>query len=319
MDTKKVVVVAGPTATGKTQTSLDFAQYLENNNIEIVNFDSLLFYKELNIGTAKPTPEEMSHVPHHLVSTHSINAPINAADFVALAHPIIEEIHQRNKIVILVGGSGFYLQALLNGMYESKTTSPELRLRSDKLFSEKGINPFREILKNNDVKSFERYHENDHYRIRRAVEHFWMTGKPFSKAREGMEVIEEFAMAKKLGWDLQFFYLDVAKERHQKIIESRSENMIKMGLVDEVEKLLEKGFTGEEKPLKSIGYKETIDYINGVFASEDEYIERLTINTRQLAKAQRTWFKKLSLDTYNPLTDREKMLKVFSNFVSNEK
>ena len=186
MGDKNVIVIAGPTATGKTQTSLELSTLCEKYPCEIVNFDSLLFYKELNIGTAKPTAEELSIVPHHLVNTHSISRPINAADFSKLALPIIEAIHNNGKSAILVGGSGFYLQALLNGMYESETTSQNLIERSNKLYNDKGIEPFREILKEFDLKSYERYHENDHYRIRRAVEHYWMTGTPLSKARAEM-------------------------------------------------------------------------------------------------------------------------------------
>ena len=184
MKQNKIIVISGPTATGKTSTSIKIAKEVD---AEIINFDSLVFYKEITIGTAKPTPQEMEGIIHHLVGTQSILEPINAADFMKMAIPLINEIHQRDKVVILVGGSGFYLQAVLNGMYDSITTTPDITEKSDSLYLSEGITPFRKILKDVDQISFERYHENDHYRIRRAVEHYWMSGVPFSEAREKMK------------------------------------------------------------------------------------------------------------------------------------
>lgn len=310
---KNIIIVAGPTATGKTKASLMLAKKCES---EIVNFDSLLFYKELNIGTAKPTREELRAMPHHLINSHSISHAINAADFCKMALPIIEKIHDSNKSVILVGGSGFYLQALLNGMYDSETTSKEVRDKSDNLYTEHGISPFLDILKSSDPASFNRYHKNDHYRVRRAVEHYWMTATPFSEARESMdEKAVKHAPSEKLGWRTHFIYLDVPKPEHFEIIQKRSIEMFKAGLVEEVRELLSSGYTGEEKPLNSIGYKETIQYINGEFESSDAYLERLSINTRQLAKAQRTWFKKLEKNEYNLLVDETKLEDDFMTFL----
>lgn len=315
-ENKNIIIIAGPTATGKTQTSLRLASMCES---EIVNFDSLLFYKELNIGTAKPNEEELLAVPHHLINSHSISTPINAADFSKIALPIIEKIHKSDKSAILVGGSGFYLQALLNGMYDSETTNDEIRLRSDQVYDDQGIDPFLEILKISDPDSFERYHQNDHYRIRRAVEHFWMTDSPFSKARETMDEKAKLSPSETLGWKKHFIYLDLPKDKHFDIIQNRSRAMFEAGLVDEVKALLASGFTGEEKPLKSIGYKETIQLIHGEFESNEAFLERLSINTRQLAKAQRTWFKKQEKIEYNPLLDEAKIENDFMKFLRGNK
>ena len=177
----KIIVISGPTATGKTDLSIRLAKKYD---AEIINFDSLVFYKEISIGTAKPTREEQEDIPHHFVGSESIFNPINAADFYKMCIPLLQELLNQNKNVILVGGSGFYLQTVLKGMFESITTPEDLVDRSNQLYSQEGIEPFREILKQEDIKSFERYHENDHYRIRRAVEHFWTTGKPFSNVFE---------------------------------------------------------------------------------------------------------------------------------------
>ncbi len=307
----KIIVFSGPTAVGKTAISISVAKEI---NAEIVNFDSLLFYKELNIGTAKPSKKEMDDIPHHLIGTHSIKNSINAADFAENAIPIILDIHNRNKPVILVGGSGFYLQALLKGMYDSKTTSPDILEKSQKLYESNGIIPFLEVLEMNDYESFERYHKNDHYRIRRAVEHFWMTGEKFSEAREEMKHKKSESPVEKYNWSVLHNYLDIPKEDHFQIIQKRTNSMIAAGLIDEVESLLRNGASGKEKPMQSIGYKETISYLKGDFASLDDYKERLSINTRRLAKSQRTWFKKQDKVCYNSLKDRDKIIKSCKEF-----
>jgi tRNA dimethylallyltransferase len=304
MKKNKVIIIAGPTASGKTSLSIEVANKL---NAEIVNFDSLLFYRELNIGTAKPSKEEMAQVTHHMINTHSIAKPINAADYIKIALPIIKEIHQQNKIVILVGGSGFYLQALLYGMFDSKTTDAKIIEKSEQLYQKKGIQPFLDILQLEDSDSFKAYHQNDHYRIRRAVEHFWMTGKQFSKARQSMDRKKE-QMAPSADWNIHFAYLDLPKPEHFEIIQKRTKHMIDSGLIQEVETLMSQGYSGEEKPLKSIGYKEIFDYKAGVFKELAECMERISINTRQLAKAQRTWFKKVDKIEYNILEQRDEII-----------
>lgn len=307
---KDLIVISGPTATGKTSTSIKVAK---NLNAEVVNFDSLVFYKQLNIGTAKPTLDEMDGVPHHLVGTQSILNPMNAADFQKIAITIINEIHSRNRPVVLVGGSGFYLQTLLNGMYKGGSTPTEITLKSDKLYKLEGIAPFLEILKENDIKSFDRYHQNDHYRLRRAVEFFWSTNKQFSTERDQMQKYTLESPAKINNWSIKHIHLDIDKEEHFKIIQTRSRLMIKDGLITEVQDLLDQGFKTDLKPLNSIGYKETIDYINGKFDTLEDYIERIDISTRQLAKSQRTWFKKLNINTFNPLEDFDIMMKEITN------
>jgi tRNA dimethylallyltransferase len=305
MKKNNIIIISGPTASGKTSISIELAKSLE---AEIVNFDSLLFYKELLIGNARPTNVEMEGVPHHLVATHSIASPINAADFMREAISIINEIHSRDKVVILVGGSGFYLQAILNGMYESKTTRSDITEKSDRLYQDEGIKPFRDILEEFDQKSFDQYHENDHYRNRRAVEHYWTTGSKFSDSRSEMSKRLENSPTVKFCWRTYHCYLDLDKPDHFEIILKRTKKMLEDGLINEVKKLIDCGFTGQEKPLNSIGYKETFDYLNEKYSNLDEYSERISINTRRLAKSQRTWFKKVEKVTYHPINQREDLL-----------
>ena len=302
----KVIVISGPTACGKTDISIDLARTFGG---EIVNFDSLLLYKEITIGTAKPTKIEQGEIPHHMIDVASIKEPLNAADYAKLALPIIKKLHLEKKLVYLVGGSGFYLQALLKGMYESPTTSKEITQKSDALYEEQGINPFLEFLKENDLASFKRYHENDHYRVRRAVEHFWNTGVPFSeeRAKKDQENIEkkEKAQTNIHGWDVLHLHLDLPKDEHLKIIENRTKRMLNTGLIEEVKNLLSLGYTGQEKPLQSIGYKEVLNYLGGVFKDLSECEERIVISTRQLAKSQRTWFNRIPQKvSFHPLLDK---------------
>jgi tRNA dimethylallyltransferase len=310
----KVVVISGPTASGKTDLAVELALQYKG---EVVNFDSLLLYKEINIGTAKPNIEDQKNVPHHMIDVRSISNPMNAADYAREAFPVVENLLQNNKIVFLVGGSGFYLQALLKGMYDSPTTPHDVIKKSDELYANEGISPFLELLKLHDQKSFERYHENDHYRIRRAVEHWWTTGEPLSLARESKDVANESLEGPTIyPWEVLHLFLDLPKDEHLRIIESRTDKMLKNGLIEEVNSLLERGFTGQEKPLQSIGYKETLDYIQGTFKTIEECRERIVISTRQLAKSQRTWFKRDKFrKTFHPLEERHKIFLQVDEFI----
>ncbi len=314
----KVVVVSGPTASGKTDLAVELALRFGG---EVVNFDSLLFYREINIGTAKPSLEEQRSVPHHLINVRSITEPMNAAEFSRTALPVIEEILSRRVPVFLVGGSGFYLQALLKGMYDSPTTPEDLSRRSDELYRSSGITPFLQLLREHDLISYQRYHENDHYRIRRAVEHWWTTGHPLSAAREKMDQNNKELQRPTIhDWDLLHVHLDVPKEEHRLIIEQRTDRMLEKGLIMEVKELLASGFTGQEKPLQSIGYKEALEYINGQYDTLAGCRERINISTRQLAKSQRTWFNRNQLkNTFHPLEARAELFLQVEKFLSGTK
>lgn len=311
----KVVIISGPTATGKTNTAIDLATKFGG---EVVNFDSLLLYKEINIGTAKPTPDERKQVPHHMIDVTSIAQPMNASDYMRAAYPVVEKLLKEKKTVYLTGGSGFYLQALLKGMYDSPTTPTDVSKRSELTYTNEGIAPFLDILRKHDPGSFERYHENDHYRIRRAVEHWWTNGTPFfeqrNKKNEDNTTLPGVTIH---GWEVFHAYLDVQKEEHLKIIEGRTDRMLETGLIDEVQTLLNLGFTGLEKPLQSIGYKEALNFIFGVYKTKAECRERIVISTRQLAKSQRTWFNRdPSKKLFHPLKDIESLRGEIRSFLN---
>lgn len=309
----KVIIISGPTASGKTDLAVELARKYGG---EVVNFDSLLLYKEINIGTAKPTLEEQSAVPHHMLNVRSITEPMNAADYARQALPLIEKLLADKKLVYLVGGSGFYLQALLKGMYESETTPKEITLKSDELYEKSGIDPFLNILKENDPASLERYHSNDHYRVRRAVEHWWTTGNSLSSARINKDQANENLNRPTIhDWDLLHIYLDLPKEEHLRIIENRTDRMLASGLIEEIKALLTSGFSGLEKPLQSIGYKETLDLISGVYKDVAECRERIVISTRQLAKSQRTWFNRDAFkEVFHPIEGRSEIFQRVEKF-----
>lgn len=311
----KVVIVSGPTASGKTDLSIELAQRFGG---EIVNFDSLLLYQEINIGTAKPTAEEQKIIPHHMLNIRSIKDPMNAADYAREALKVVQKLLDENKTVYLVGGSGFYLQALIKGMYDSPTTPENIINKSNELFEREGIEPFIEILKIHDPISFSRYHQNDAYRIRRAVEHWWSHGTPLSSEREKKDSSNADLESPSIhGWNVLHVHLDLPKDEHFQIITKRTERMIKEGLVEEVQGLLHQGFTGLEKPLQSIGYKEILDFHSGAFKTLEECKERIIISTRQLAKSQRTWFKRDHQKIlFHPLKEREQILKAVSEFLA---
>ncbi|WP_127714927.1 tRNA (adenosine(37)-N6)-dimethylallyltransferase MiaA [Halobacteriovorax sp. HLS] len=320
MKQNKIFFISGPTATGKTSTSINLCRHLNENNClsEIVNFDSLVFYKELSIGTAKPTQEEMGNCKHHFVGMNSAKEPINASDFINMADKLLENLTNQGICPIFVGGSAFYLRAFIKGMYESQPISDKVRNDSQKIFEQEGIQFFRDFLKKNDISSYNNLHENDHYRNIRAYEFFIQNNCPISdeKKKHDENSPYDFSINRLKNYSLHHIYLDLDKQEHWNIILNRCHQMVKDGLINEVRDLLTNGFTGNEKPLQSIGYKETIQFLNNEFKDQNEYIERMAISTRQLAKSQRTFFKKVvPKKSYHPILDRSKIIEDAQIFI----
>jgi tRNA dimethylallyltransferase len=317
MANKPIIIISGPTASGKTGISITLAREV-SSKLEIVNFDSLLFYRDLNIGTAKPTEEEMKGVPHHLINVRDANKEINANDFVKLALEEITLLHAKNKVPVLVGGSTFYLRSLIKGMYNSPTTSPKIREEVEKIYRDQGIDPIIDFLNEHDPKSVDQLHQNDHYRLMRAYEHYKMTGTPISQEKEAADENDPYDFSKNVhpNWDIFHINLDLDKNDHWKIINHRAKQMIASGLITEVKDLLKKGYTGQEKPLQSIGYKETLSYLKGEIKDKDELQEKIYFATRRLAKSQKTFLKKVRpKNTYHPIDDMYKIIKETKSFL----
>ena len=311
----KIIIVSGPTATGKTKTSIEIAKTIINGlhmKAVVVNFDSLVFYKELSIGTAKPTVQEMDGVEHFLVGFASINSPMNASNFIAMGEEIINTAMKEKKVIILVGGSAFYLRALLKGMYESTSTPQNIKECVDNWYESGGIEVINDYLRKHDPDSIINYHENDHYRLMRAVEHFEATGTKISIQKKFFDEMNPYDFSEIIHpWEVLHIYLDIPRDEHFQIITNRTKKMFDDGLLDEIDQLEKSGFNLEEKPLASIGYKESIEFRKGIsqFKNVEQCIERISISTRQLAKSQRTFFNRITpKESFNPINDQAKIM-----------
>ncbi|MBT7610602.1 MAG: tRNA (adenosine(37)-N6)-dimethylallyltransferase MiaA [Bacteriovoracaceae bacterium] len=320
----KLVIISGPTATGKTGLGIELSQLVNiHSELEpvVMNFDSLCFFKEVSIGTAKPTKEERQNIQHELFDVYSIAEDFNASKYVNLAEKKIKSLLKENKIIFLVGGSAFYLRALIKGMYESKEIDLDLKHETERKYEEEGIQFILDYLCKNDPKILNLLHNNDHYRLMRAYYHHKITLTLLSDEKSRMDKIDPYDLKNnvKNNWELHHIYLDIPKKEHYTIIRNRTHKMINEGLITEVDNLLKQGFTGLEKPLQSIGYKETVEFLSGNISAvetEDELIDRIFISTRQFAKSQRTFFKKIRPKLeYHPLNDREKIKNDFLTFL----
>jgi tRNA dimethylallyltransferase len=247
----------------------------------------------LSIGTAKPTIQERKDVEHYMVDVVSAQHPLTAADYLRQAIPIIDELHRKGNIVILTGGSAFYLRALIKGMYQANTSlldnqTPSISLGS---LSDSELN---KKLAQCDPVSAKKIHPNDRYRIQRAVEYFEQHAKPFSEAAKSVSDPYDFTTPQFPQWRHIHFYLSWPKEILWHRILERVELMFEQGIVEEHQNLLKMGFSGQERPLQSVGHFEVGQYINGSIKNLEECKERIAISTRQLAKSQRTFFNKIN-------------------------
>lgn len=309
---KKILIVSGPTATYKTSLSIKIAKELSKNyKIEIINFDSLCFYKELNIGSAKPNKEEQNNIPHHLMDITSLNNPINAHDYLQLTWPLIQKLHNMNVIPLLVGGSGFYLRALIKGMYQDQKGNTT---QVDLLLKEEGMEGVRKKLLEFDPESYHSLHPQDEYRNIRALQYYFNNNKPLSLAKK--EQGDPYLLEKK-GYEIMHIYLDMPKEEHWPLIHQRAQKMVEDGVISEIKNLLYFGFSGQEKALQSVGNKEVVEYLkNDEKEGPLALIDKMALSTRQLAKAQRTFFKKIHpKNSYHPKQDEDKILKEVESFL----
>ncbi|MDD2365911.1 MAG: tRNA (adenosine(37)-N6)-dimethylallyltransferase MiaA [Desulfuromonadaceae bacterium] len=276
----KLLVVCGPTASGKSELALRLAEKLD---AEIINADSMQVYQRLDIGTAKPSLEERSVTPHHLIDIISPDQQFSAADFADAAHAVIRNIVDRGKRVVVVGGTGLYIRALLNGLVASPGGSVEIRkaLHNDAI--ELGNDAMLERLKLVDPELSSELHPNNLVRIIRALEVYQLTGIPLSRHKR------EHAFAD-TPYEVRKIAIAVDRAVLYKRIEERVDRMLKDGLVDEVRELLGTGFCRDLKALRSIGYKEVVAHLYGEAAYE-EACRLIKRNTRHYAKRQLTWFK----------------------------
>ncbi|MCK7458927.1 tRNA (adenosine(37)-N6)-dimethylallyltransferase MiaA [Idiomarina aminovorans] len=276
-----VIAIYGPTASGKTALSLALCEQLD---CEIISVDSALIYRGMNIGTAKPSAAEQAQVPHHLLDIRDPSETYSAADFQKDASALIEDIQQRGKVPLLVGGTMLYFKALLEGLSHLPESDVEVRKKLTDELHEKGLTKLHNQLQQVDPVSAERIHPNDPQRILRALEVYELSGKSLTeltKERHGQldKPIYQFAVA--------------PAERHvlHERIEQRFDQMLAQPFEDEVKELFARRDLHPNLPsIRSVGYRQMWQYLAGEF-SYDEMRERGIIATRQLAKRQMTWLR----------------------------
>ncbi|HJV64390.1 MAG TPA: tRNA (adenosine(37)-N6)-dimethylallyltransferase MiaA [Geomonas sp.] len=273
----KLLVVVGPTASGKSELALRLAERIDG---EIVNADSMQVYRGMDIGTAKPTLEERSRVPHHLLDIVTPDRNFSASDFRAAAVAAIADIDSRGKKPVVVGGTGLYIRALLEGLVDSPTGDPELRQQFAGLPSEELLRRLSQV----DPETASRLHVNDRVRLIRALEVFSQTGRPISSFRSEHGFSGSHYQPLKIG-------ISVERQELYRLIEQRVDRMVASGLVEEVQRLLGEGFDRQAKAMRSIGYKEIVAFLMGEMTLVDA-VSLIKRDTRRYAKRQMTWFGK---------------------------
>ncbi len=276
----KLLAVCGATASGKTALAVECAKRLGG---EIISCDALLIYKRLNIGTAKPTPEERGGIPHYMIDIAEPTESFSVSDFERLALPIVEDILSRKKTPILCGGTGFYMNALLfQSGFGQTPASKEIRQKYEALERAEGRAALHRELEKVDPESAALLHENDVKRVIRALEIFELTGKKKSEQRDGGEPRYPF----------EAVAFDYPREVLYERIERRVDRMLQEGLVREVRALLESGVPENAQCMQGIGYKEVVEFLKngGLHSTMSDIIKQ---NTRNYAKRQLTFFKKM--------------------------
>lgn len=279
---KPLIILTGPTAVGKTKVSIQLAKAIGG---EIISADSMQVYRHMDIGSAKITSEEMQGVKHYLIDVLEPDEEFHVVKFQQLAKEAMEEIYAKGKIPIVVGGTGFYIQALLYDIdFTENNEDTAYRKELEQIADTKGAEYLHEMLRDVDEKSAENIHANNVKRVIRALEFFKQTGQKISEHNEKeREKSSPYAFC--------YFVLNDKRESLYKRIELRIDDMIKEGLIAEVEALKEKGYTREMTSMQGLGYKEILDYLNGV-TSLEEAVYILKRDTRHFAKRQITWFKR---------------------------
>lgn len=281
---KPLVVLTGPTAVGKTKLSIALAKALDG---EIISADSMQVYKHMDIGSAKITEKEMDGVPHHLIDVLSPFEEFHIVRFQELAKKAMEEIYNRGKIPVFVGGTGFYIQAITKDIdFTEGEEDKKYREELSRLAAEKGNEFLHEMLREVDKKSAEEIHANNVKRVIRALEFYKENGFPISQHNEEQKQNET-------PYNLAYFVLNAPRELLYERIDRRVDEMMENGLVEEVQKLKDMGCRREMTSMQGLGYKEILSFLDGEIPL-DEAVRVLKRDTRHFAKRQLTWFRRES-------------------------
>ncbi|MEW5975241.1 MAG: tRNA (adenosine(37)-N6)-dimethylallyltransferase MiaA [Acidobacteriota bacterium] len=276
-----LIVVVGPTASGKSALALHLARALP---VEIVSCDSLQIYRHLDIGTAKPTPEERGKVLHHMIDVREPDGLFTAGDYMAEGREVLDTIRRRSRVPIVVGGTGLYLRALLEGLFDGPKRSESLRARLNGIAQSKGPSHLHHLLSRVDPPSATRIAPNDKPKLIRALEVYFLTSRSISTHfSQGRSPLLGFASLK-IG-------LLPPRQLLYEQIDRRVDQMFESGLVDEVRSLLAKGYASHLKPFQSLGYSQVVQHLlEDLPLSEAKSLAKR--DTRRYAKRQLTWFRK---------------------------
>lgn len=301
---KKIIVVCGPTASGKTALAVEIALKFGG---EIVSADSVSVYKELDIGSAKPSEEEKKGVPHYLIDVASPKNSFSVGDYEELAVPVVEDILARGKLPIICGGTGFYVNSVLYRMsYGLSKGNIGIRQKYEQAAEEKGRDYVYSVLKEKDPETAAKLHPNDLVRVVRALEIFDATGVKKSDIKD--EMIPRY--------DFIALMPTMPREILYERINSRVDDMMSCGLTSEVKGLIESGVTLDDQCMQGIGYKETAE---AILSGAEVPVELIKMNTRRYAKRQITFFKRFQNLYPIDFTDNdriEKTFKIVNNFLN---
>ncbi|MSR92860.1 tRNA (adenosine(37)-N6)-dimethylallyltransferase MiaA [Clostridiaceae bacterium 68-1-5] len=279
---KPFVVLAGPTAVGKTELSISLAKKLD---AEIISADSMQVYRQMNIGSAKITQEEMQGIPHHLIDVLNPDEEFHVVRFQEMAKKAMEEIYARGRLPLLVGGTGFYIQALLYDIdFQAAGESEEIRSSLLKEAREKGNQVLHDRLRQVDEAAALAIHPNNVKRVIRALEFYLTTGRQISRHNAEQK-------KRQSPYDFRYIVLHARREELYRRIDLRVDRMLEAGLVEEVRALRDQGYTKEMVSMQGLGYKEILDYLEGN-SSLSEAVYRIKRDTRHFAKRQLTWFRR---------------------------
>lgn len=300
---QQLIVIEGPTASGKTALGVALAKQL---NSVVLSADSRQFYKEIAIGTAKPTSDEMQGIDHYFIDSHSITKPFTASQFEKAALELVTTKLAHLPKIILVGGSGMFIDALCNGL-DDIPVSPDIQNDLRESLATNGLADLLEELKATDSEFYEQVDKNNPVRILRALEVIRATGKPFSSFRNNNASVRPFTVKR--------FVIDHPREQLYERINKRVDVMIANGLFDEVKSVVQ---FKQSSALQTVGYKEVFDFWDGKYATETECIDKIKQHTRNYAKRQLTWFKKHPEAHWIPFTSTEQMSKTICEIIDNE-
>ncbi len=299
----KAVVITGTTASKKTEVAIELAKRI---NGEIISADSMQIYKYMDIGTAKPTEKERSEIKHHLIDIKRPDESFSAGEFLRNALRLIDDIRTRGKQAIVVGGTAFYIDALINGLDSVEAVDSKVKQFFDDICDELGSFYLYEWLKLVDEEWAGRISPSDCQRIKRGLSFYVDKGVPLSsRFKENRERRDDFAL----------FVLYASREYLEERVRARTKAMVEKGLIEEVKWLIENGY-GDAPSLKAIGYKEVVDYLEGRLESIDELVEAIVKDTLSFAKRQITFFRSRFKDARWIDIEREKPLEVILETVS---